>query len=59
MEIKLSREEKLELLRACQNGVLDTDKIVALKEVLDLAKPARILTKAEMKELFSELEREY
>lgn len=59
MEIKLSREEKLELLRACQNGVLDTDKIAALKEVLDLAKPARILTKAEMKELFNELEREY
>jgi hypothetical protein len=33
MEIQINRAEKLELLKACQRGVLDTDKIPELKKM--------------------------
>ena len=57
MEIKLSRQDRLELLKACQKGMLETDKIAELKTELDKRRPARILTPAEAKEYIQEIER--
>lgn len=35
MKIKLTHEEKKELLNAVKSGVLDTEKITSLQEVID------------------------
>lgn len=59
MKIEINRAEKLELLNALQSGILDTDKIPALKTIIDNAKPARILSKQEAKELLKDIENNY
>lgn len=56
MKIKIEREEKIVLLQALKDGFLDTDNLPELKKVLDLAKPARILTKEEAQELLKDIE---
>jgi len=58
MKIEISRAEKLELLKALQSGVLETDRIPALKLVLDKRRPARVLTPAEAKEYLGWIESE-
>jgi hypothetical protein len=58
MKFEIKRAEKLELLKAIQTGVMDTDRIPALKTELDKAKPARILTKEESKEFINQIENE-
>ena len=57
MEIKLIRQDKMELLKACQTGILETDKLTELKTELDKRRPARVLTPAEAKEYLGWLER--
>lgn len=59
MKIKIDRVEKIEILKALKSGCLDTDKIPAIKKVLDNAQPARVLTKKEAAELIKTLENEY
>lgn len=58
MKIKIEREEKIVLLKALKDGFLDTDMIPELKKVLDLAQPARFLTKKEAQELLNQIENE-
>lgn len=58
MKIELKKQDKAELLKALSAGVLDTDTIPELKKVLDAAQPARVLTKAEAKDLITNLEKE-
>jgi hypothetical protein len=57
MEIQINRAEKLELLKACQTGVLDTDKIPELKKMIDLRQPAKLLTREQAKEFMEEINR--
>jgi hypothetical protein len=57
MEIQINRAEKLELLKACQTGVLDTDKIPELKKMIDLRQPAKLLTREQAKEFMEEIHR--
>lgn len=56
MKIKIEREEKIVLLQALKDGFFDTDNLPELKKVLDLAKPARFLTKKEAQELLKDIE---
>ncbi|GAB6013379.1 hypothetical protein [Viscerimonas tarda] len=58
MKIKIEREEKIVLLKALKDGFLDTDMIPELKKVLDLAQPARVLTRQEAKEYLNQIENE-
>jgi signal recognition particle GTPase len=50
---------KIELLSALKNGYLDTENIEALNKFVADREPARVLSKAEIKELFEQLEREF
>lgn len=59
MKIELTKDHKIELLKALKTGVLDTDVIPELKEAMHLHEPARILTKKEAKELIEKLEENY
>lgn len=52
MKIKLTQQQKIELLKAVKTGYLDT----AIIPELHLREPARLLTKAEAKELMNDLE---
>lgn len=58
MKIKIEREEKIVLLKALKDGFFDTDNLPELKKVLDLAQPARFLTKKEAQELLNQIENE-
>lgn len=59
MKIELNKEHKVTLLKALKAGILDTDTIPELKAFLALHEPARVLSRAEAKELMNELEKEY
>lgn len=59
MKIKLNNTERLELLKAWKSGILDTDRIKQLKEMVEKSSPARTLTKEEAKELWKSIEEEY
>lgn len=59
MKIKLNNTERLELLKAWKSGILDTDRIKQLKEMVEKYSPARTLTKEEAKELWKSIEEEY
>jgi hypothetical protein len=50
---------KIELLNALKDGYLDTENIETLNKLVAEREPARVLTKAEMRELFEQLEREF
>lgn len=55
MKIKITRELKILLIRALQDGVLDTEDIPELHTLT----PARTLTKEEARELWADLEKKY
>ena len=59
MEINLTRDDKIELLKACQSGILNTANLPALNKILENAQPARILTKQEAQEYITTIEKEY
>ena len=52
MKIKLTKSQKVELLKCIQSGFLDTEIIPELRKY----EPARILTTAEAKALWNDLE---
>ena len=52
MKIKLTKDQKIELLKAVQTGEFDTEIIPELRKY----EPARILTTAEAKTLWNDLE---
>jgi len=59
MRIPVDRELKIELLESLRRGYIDTDNIEAVNKLIQGRLPARVLTRAEIKELTSELENEY
>ena len=59
MRIKIDRKLKVELLNSLKNGYLDTKNIEVLNNLVIDREPARVLSKAEAKELFAQLEREF
>lgn len=52
MKIKLTKDQKVELLKAVQSGFLDTEIIPELH----LREPARVLTREEARQLWISLE---
>ncbi len=58
MIIRINRDEKIVLLKALKDGFIDTDKIPALKKLVDEREPARFLTKQEARELLNKIENE-
>lgn len=52
MKIRITKEQKIELLKACQTGVFDTK----IFPELYLREPARVLTKEEARELWRDLD---
>lgn len=58
MRLKIEKHEKVEMLKALKEGFLETDNIPTLKEALDKAQPARILTKEEAREFLTKIENE-
>ena len=59
MKIPVDRELKIELLESLRRGYIDTDNIEVVNKLIQGRLPARVLTRAEIKELTSELENEY
>lgn len=54
MKIKLTKIQKIELLKAVQSGFFDTEIIPELH----LREPARLLTKQEARQLWDDLDNE-
>lgn len=59
MKIELTRETRIKLIKAARDGYLDTSEIAELEDQIDIRRPARVLTKEEIRELFDELEENY
>lgn len=59
MKIKINRNEKIALLDALQTGVLDTDRVPALKKVFKETRPdiaVKEMSDAELDQRIAELE---